>query len=69
MKIFRVQSDNFYRLGPVFFIIEHCIIGETLFITSSPHLGAFYNNAIFLLPLNRLFLNNVKVEYAIITQP
>ena len=25
-------------------IIEHCIMGETLFITSSPHLGAFYNN-------------------------
>ena len=25
-------------------IVEHCIIGETVFITLSPILGAFYNN-------------------------
>ena len=25
-------------------LIEHCIIGDTFFITSSPILGAFYNN-------------------------
>ena len=27
-----------------YLIIEHCIIGERLFISSSPHFGAFYNN-------------------------
>ena len=30
---------------PVGEVIEQCLIGETLLITSSPpHLGAFYNN-------------------------
>ena len=50
--------------------IEHCIIGETFFFASSPILGAFYNNKkifCFLL-LNRLFLNNVKVESFILMQ-
>ena len=45
--------------------IEQCIIRETFFITSAPPpLGAYYNNEknISFLTLNRLFLNNVKVE-------
>ena len=44
--------------------IEHCIIRETLFITSSPPiLGAFITitKILCLLILNRLFLNNVKM--------
>ena len=46
-------------------VIEHFIIRETFFITSSPPiLGAFYTmkKICCLLIYNRLFLNNVKVE-------
>ena len=45
-------------------VIEHCIIGETFFFTSSPLLGAFITmkKILCFLILNRLFLNNVKVE-------
>ena len=47
-----------------YLIIEHCIIGERLFISSSPHFGAFYNNEknIFFILNYWLFLKNVKVE-------
>ena len=46
-------------------VIEHCIIGETFFFTSSPPLlGAFrtMKKILCFFILNRLFLNNVKVE-------
>ena len=59
-----LETLNLWKI----FAIELCIIGETFVITSSPILGAFYNNEknyfvyCYSLLLYRLFLNNVKVE-------
>ena len=70
MSFLEVDRDQQNRVRGNFIglSIEHCsIIGETLFITSSPHLGAFYNieKNVVLLILNRLpiSLNSVKLNH------